>query len=177
MKRLRVIFFGAKGVGKTSLLTTMVEQRFVRVQPTVGVDYNIVVCEGTRFLCWDVSGDPAFKRIGEAFIEECSVFVYVFDLKNEYTLDEALACYGRVSAKAGVCSHLLIGNFSDMGRLTETMSEKLDHYPELLYFESCAANVESVERMWRGIASGTSHLIAPVQPAVPRQRAQCCTLQ
>lgn len=177
MKRLRAIFFGSKGVGKTSLLTTMVEKRFLRVQPTVGVDYNIVVCEDTRFLCWDVSGDPLFTKIGETFMEECSVFVYVFDLRNEHTLDEALTCFERVSGKSDACSHFLIGNFSDMGGLTDTMKRKLDNHPELFYFESCASNVESVEKMWRGIVSGTAHLTTPIQPDLSQQRAQCCMLQ
>lgn len=177
MKRLRVIFFGAKGVGKTSLLTTMAEKRFVSVQPTIGVDYTVISYEDRRYLCWDVSGDPSFRKIGEAFNHECSVFVYVFDLRSEQTLDQVLSCHERMMIHHGLCSHFLIGNFSDMGVLTETMKRKMDRYSNLLYYETCALHVDNVERMWDGIHSGTLHLLELDVTTTPRQRAQCCTLQ
>jgi len=181
MKRLRAICLGATGTGKTTLLATMNDKRFVRVAPTVGVDFSNVVCEGVRFLCWDTSGDPKFDRIASIFTRDCCVFIYVFDLTRPETLNNALDWYCEVKKiDIGPRVHVFIGNKSDLSYQGQYAQNTLRKYADITYYKTSAKFPTDVERVWKSIRNDTAHLretSLAEMPSSPHERVECCHLQ
>ena len=181
MKHLRAICLGAKDVGKTSLLRTMVDQRWHELAPTVGVDYCRVMCETVHFLTWDTAGNPKFRNVVNMFLRDCRVFLYIFDLTRKETLDDALLWHDKVLEMRleHSSSHFLIGCKNDLDHDNEEIMGRVKQFAELNYYTVSAKNLRSTKQLWKAIEKNTAH----IQPRTAfhveskQEQRECCLCQ
>lgn len=182
MKRLRGICLGSEQVGKTTLITTMNERRYRLVAPTMGVDHCTILCEETRFICWDTSGNPKFKSVVEMFTKDCSVFMYIFDLARKETLEEALGWYDKITETISRWNtvHILIGNKKDLSVDDSAVRERAGQFPELNYYTVSARSVKDTVALWQAIQRDCAHIqpeaLFPEEKS-PEHRRECCEIQ
>lgn len=89
---LKFLVLGDTGVGKTSILTRYVEDRFnAAFSTTVGVDFcqKKVKYEykgsmvNVQLQLWDTAGQERFRSLTSSFFRDAMGFLLVFDLTNE----------------------------------------------------------------------------------------------
>lgn len=180
MKRLRTIVLGPREVGKTTFVTTMSERKVRNVPPTIGVDHVAICCRNTHFMCWDTSGDPKFKNVVKMFIGDCSVFLYIFDVTRNETLDQALCMYDQVveTISSSNVIHYLIGNKIDLPHESAYVHNRVIQFPELNYISVSAKNVEDTVALWYRIQNGTAHIQQKSVFQVEQQQSrECCGIQ
>ena len=117
-KTVKVIVSGDGGVGKTSFLNRLVNDRFYyNSELTRGVDFyskNIYV-NGTEFnfIMWDFAGQNQFKTLLNDFVEGSLAALILFDLTRINTIENmhdwivTLETFGHIPI-------LLIGTKSDL---------------------------------------------------------------
>ena len=149
---LKFLVLGDTGVGKTSLLTRYVEDRFnATFSTTVGVDF----CQkkvklnykGTQMnvqlQLWDTAGQERFRSLTSSFFRDAMGFLLVFDLTNEssfHHINDWLVqlhahCYNEQPPV------VIVGNKVDLERVVERESaEQVTSELGFRYIESSAMN-------------------------------------
>jgi len=82
---VKVVLLGDSGVGKSSLLTRFVDQRFSGAyKATIGADFvtHDIVVDGrdVTLQVWDTAGQERFQSLGTAFFRGADCCVLVFDV-------------------------------------------------------------------------------------------------
>lgn len=100
VKQIKVVFAGASGVGKTSLLLRYTEGGFsdCGTTSTIGVDFGIkkVRVDNGKFvkcLIWDTAGQERFRATVKPQFRKSHVVFYVFDPHDRDTLDHVIQHY------------------------------------------------------------------------------------
>ena len=149
---LKFLVLGDTGVGKTSILTRYVEDRFnATFSTTVGVDF----CQkkvkmdykGTQMniqlQLWDTAGQERFRSLTSSFFRDAMGFLLVFDLTNEssfHHINDWLVqlhthCYNEQPPV------VIVGNKVDLDRVVERESaQQLSSELGFRYIESSAMN-------------------------------------
>lgn len=149
---LKFLVLGDTGVGKTSLLTRYVEDRFNSTfATTVGVDF----CQkkvkfdykGTlvniQLQLWDTAGQERFRSLTSSFFRDAMGFLLVFDLTNEnsfHHINDWLVqlhthCYNEQPPV------VIVGNKVDLERvITKESAKSLSSELGFKYIESSAMN-------------------------------------
>lgn len=149
---------GSAGVGKTSLLTKLIDNRFTNQHSaTVGVDFKVVSFKYqgkvTKFHIWDVSGDKNFIGISKNSIAQSKGAVLVFDLNDRKSFESLEEWIGIVEKKQQEASFtLLIGNKCDLDRVvTYEEATGLAEAQKMFYIETSAKMNTNVEEAFRKI--------------------------
>jgi len=83
----KVIIIGDSGVGKTTILTQFIHERYKNDHDlTIGVDFgskyvNINNAE-VRLQIWDTAGQECFRSISRSYYKDAKVAIIVFDAAN-----------------------------------------------------------------------------------------------
>lgn len=147
---LKFLVLGDTGVGKTSILTRYVEDRFnTTFSTTVGVDF----CQkkvkfdykgslvNVQLQLWDTAGQERFRSLTSSFFRDAMGFLLVFDLTNEssfHHINDWLVqlhthCYNEQPPV------VIVGNKVDLERVVERESaEHLTTELGFKYIESSA---------------------------------------
>ncbi|KXJ15945.1 ras-related protein Rap-2a [Exaiptasia diaphana] len=126
-----IVFFGAAGVGKTSIIRRYYLNHFTNVyDPTVEDCYervlnihgNVIVLNTT-----DTSGSYQFPAMREVAIQRANAFVMVYSLDDRYSFIEVKRLLDEVIAvkKADNIPVVLVGNKKDMEHKREMSSEEV----------------------------------------------------
>jgi Ras-related protein Rab-18 len=97
-RTLKVIFAGASGVGKTSLLLRYTDKKFSdETSSTIGIDFRIkeVRVDNKWVKChiWDTAGQEKFQGTVKPFFRKSHVVFYVFDPHKPESLQHLLDHY------------------------------------------------------------------------------------
>ena len=92
---IRVAIIGDSGVGKTSLVSHLIQDNTDRgglYSPTVGCDVQVVALacsenhERIYFVeLWDIGGNPHYKAARSNLYQECDGFIFVYDADSLHT--------------------------------------------------------------------------------------------
>lgn len=126
-----IVFFGAAGVGKTSIIRRYYVNHFTNLyDPTVedcyervlNVQGNVIVLNTT-----DTSGSYQFPAMREVAIQRANAFVMVYALNDRYSFVEVKRLLDEVIAtkKADNIPVVLVGNKKDMEHKREISSEEV----------------------------------------------------
>ena len=80
-----MLILGLDGAGKTSFLEQVKQmegQKFMsqeRIPPTVGLNLARVEKSRSKFLFWDVGGQPVLRKIWEKYYGQCNSVIFVID--------------------------------------------------------------------------------------------------
>ncbi|KAG8729272.1 hypothetical protein FRC12_021101 [Ceratobasidium sp. 428] len=80
------------GVGKTSLVTRYVEERFAQTTTTTGAFFHSkkVTVDGTkvRLQIWDTAGQERFRSMAPMYYRGASAAILVYDITNASSFDD-----------------------------------------------------------------------------------------
>ncbi|KAG8681980.1 hypothetical protein FRC09_017111, partial [Ceratobasidium sp. 395] len=88
----KVVIMGSSGVGKTSLVTRYVEERFAQTTTTTGAFFHSkkVTVDGTkvRLQIWDTAGQERFRSMAPMYYRGASAAILVYDITNASSFDD-----------------------------------------------------------------------------------------
>jgi small GTP-binding protein len=117
----KVVFVGATGVGKTSIITQVVSGGFEPgIRPTVGSDFKLFNCitdnRVTEFQLWDTAGQEKYRAMSRNYLQGANAAVFVFDITDLKSLGE-LTYYRNLLSEVTTLDDVvigLVGNKSDL---------------------------------------------------------------
>ena len=120
-KIYKIVVLGDGGVGKTSLVNTIVEKQInVSLTPGLSVETKVLDLgeEGrAKFVFWDMGGQPQFRFFQEDFIGKAHVALLVFDVSRYSSLLKLEAEWIPMLEKQnllGKSTLILVGNKIDL---------------------------------------------------------------
>ncbi|MBS7287287.1 MAG: ArgE/DapE family deacylase [Candidatus Freyarchaeota archaeon] len=142
----KIVVIGDGGVGKTSLILTLTENRFpTDYRPTLGADFASykVDLDGklVTLQLWDLGGQPSFAHLRSFFYTEAKGGVIVFDLTNMRSFENVEKWHDEVTSICGKIPIVLVGNKHDLvdeRRVPRHEAEQLARKLGALYFETSA---------------------------------------
>ena len=111
---LKVIFVGNESVGKSSLIYKYTKQFKLLADscPTIGVEFHEKKICHTKLHIWDTSGRDRFVNVAEAYMKNCDIMFFVYDVTDINSLN---IIKKRYNEKFSTCDNLiLVGNKCDL---------------------------------------------------------------
>ncbi|KAG8739639.1 hypothetical protein FRC10_005375 [Ceratobasidium sp. 414] len=107
----KVVIMGSAGVGKTSLVTRYVEERFVpQTTTTTGAFFHSkkVTVDGTkvRLQIWDTAGQERFRSMAPMYYRGASAAILVYDITSASSFDDVKVWIDGTHHSSGVLSTL-----------------------------------------------------------------------
>ncbi|OHS92742.1 GTP-binding protein ryh1 [Tritrichomonas foetus] len=116
----KVVFLGAAGVGKTSIINRFMYDQFTRnYETTVGIDYFTkpmnVDDRTVNLQIWDTAGQEQFQSLVPSYIRTSAITILVYDVSDPKTLESAKMWYEKVIEMRGNDVRcVLVGNKLDL---------------------------------------------------------------
>jgi Ras-related protein Rab-6A len=154
--KCKLVFLGASGVGKTSLVNRYIVNCFEKDHSaTVGIDFfTKPVQVGDRTInlqIWDTAGQERFRSLIPFYIRDSSIVVIVYDVSNLESFAEAKYWHQTVLSERGsdvVC--ILVGNKNDLA--TKVPPDEVTKFAKPLAMttiETCAKTGQNVARLFK----------------------------
>ena len=153
-KEIKVIFLGAGGVGKTSLIKRYINHIYDEYQnPTVGSsyvskriyynnkDYNLNI--------WDVAGAEKYRSLAKFFIKESNIIVLVYDITSkksfldlQFYLDTIL---DNINYKISI---ILVGNKKDLYNNIEIKESVGNNFAKVIKAKFAEVSAKNNDNEW-----------------------------
>ncbi|MHA1606278.1 MAG: ArgE/DapE family deacylase [Candidatus Freyarchaeota archaeon] len=156
----KVVVIGDGGVGKTSLIMRLTEDKFLSdYKPTLGTDFashkldiddSIVTLQ-----LWDLGGQPSFAHLRSFFYTGARGGVIVFDLTNVRSFENVEKWYRELVSVCGEVPIILVGNKHDLidqRRVPKHEAEQVARKIGAIYFETSAKTRYMVNEAFTAIA-------------------------
>jgi small GTP-binding protein len=120
MMQYSVCFFGDSGVGKTSLISRIVDPdgEWMMQVSTIGAEFQKLFVRGARgdveVLIWDLSGQTTYRNMIPIYLRQARLIVLVFDLTNRATFDNLKYWKTFIDTHSSLIPILLVGNKCDL---------------------------------------------------------------
>lgn len=82
----KVIVVGDSGVGKTSLIYTLVS-RSADIKPTIGLEYHKYKSDDLELTIWDTAGQEKYRSISISYFRMADAVIAVFDVTNRASFE------------------------------------------------------------------------------------------
>jgi small GTP-binding protein len=159
--QFKYIVIGASGVGKTSIVRRLTENKFVKAtQTTVGIEYFTHVSHidgrAVKMMIWDTAGQERFYTIAKAYFRSALGVVLVYDITDRKSFDSLPRWLRDARTEADPhCTVILVGNKSDMAgsrivSTEEAMAFAKEH--DLTYLETSALDGTQIESVFQRTA-------------------------
>ena len=161
----KICVVGDGGVGKTTMLHQLVENKFVEnIQMTIGSNFfikNIMLKEfdvSVKLQLWDLGGQERFAIVRPDFYLGAKGIVYVFDLADKSTFENLRNWRIEIERTVKNIPSILVGNKLDLLSNENReigiedilyMKQELD---VLNYFEASAKNNVGIDNSFRRLA-------------------------
>lgn len=186
----RVVMIGDASVGKTSLLTQIIDHKFNPVEAsTIGANYQIYndIIEGTKaeIQVWDTAGQERFRSLGPIYFRNALGAMTVFDLTNRHSFEDIdgwVRSFVDVAGTEAVI--MIIGNKSDLTDEIVVSQAEIQEYASQRNYLYATASAKTGEGVKNAFQAFTAHLIevqkrktrAKEEPAVleEKEKKGCC---
>jgi len=196
---LKVLVVGEAGVGKSSLMLSFTDEKFMPdILPTVGLDFRVKVVEqagySVKLSIWDTAGQERFKNISSAYYRGAQGVVLVFDITDRRTftnLDIWLAELEKYGGEKMV--KVVVGNKSDQLHKRRVQYDEGKDWADqrgFIYKETSAKDKSNVEAMFHSMVervlqqpdmwsrdteeAGGHQVLRTLTDRKARSEAQCC---
>ncbi|KAJ5070012.1 ras gtpase [Anaeramoeba ignava] len=128
--KVKVCIFGAGGVGKSSIVTKFIDERFLpEYDPTIEDFFRKRITlndEQINFSIIDTAGNEEYSLIIENWIKESNIFVLVYSITRKLSLKEVQFFHDKIQRFFDCENYpkVLIGNKSDLFTKREVSIEK-----------------------------------------------------
>ncbi|EFA81673.1 Rab GTPase [Heterostelium album PN500] len=165
-KVVKIVIIGEKSVGKTSILKRYVDQRFVPLKPTIGVDFvnkDVMVNDKMVTLqLWDTSGQERFRSLEISYYRGADCCILVFDVTNEKTLHELKMWREDFIDKTGVQNpdqfpFVVLGNKVDEPENRKVTERAATNFIKeiggnIFYFDTSAKDATNIEEAFATVS-------------------------
>eukprot|EP01103_Thecamoeba_quadrilineata_P000383 TRINITY_DN10321_c0_g1_i1.p1 TRINITY_DN10321_c0_g1~~TRINITY_DN10321_c0_g1_i1.p1 ORF type:complete len:220 (+),score=39.65 TRINITY_DN10321_c0_g1_i1:150-809(+) len=149
----KIILIGSSGVGKTSLLTRFVDDRFDQEQVnTIGVDFKIKTLDvdgkKIKLQLWDTAGQERYKTVTNAYFRGSHGIILAYDTTSQTTFEGIEHWLGEVHkyAPRNVVK-LIVGTKCDLSDKRQVETSHVASFAEqhkTLFIESSAYDATNV---------------------------------
>ena len=150
----KFIVIGASGVGKTSLLSRLIDGQFSpENQSTIGVEYLSTVIEvdgnPVKLQIWDTAGQEKFRSIAKSYFRHAVGVILVYDITSRQSFDDLSFWLNDVHSLCDPNAAVtLIGNKLDLASsraVTTSEATAFANTHQLIYLETSARGGDNVQ--------------------------------
>ena len=163
MSSIKVVLLGESAVGKTSIITRFVENKFKQdtmsslsanfVSKKIDLGNN----KSIKFDIWDTAGQEKYRALAKIFYQDSTVVILVYDITNKNSFNE-LKNYWYEEVKENSSSDVIFaiaGNKCDLYEKEEvekTEGEKFAKEIGAIFHETSALNSNGITELFTEIA-------------------------
>lgn len=154
----KIVIVGSHAVGKTSLISRFVYQKFPEnYLTTIGlkVDKKSVELENATvdLIIWDIAGHDNITRIPQYYLNGCSGLIFVFDLTRPITfqnIEQQIKLLRGIVGEEAIL--ILAGNKTDLFT-DEELAGLMTKLPVKPHFTTSAKSGTNVEALFKELAT------------------------
>lgn len=154
MSRQKIILIGNVAVGKTSIINSLLGQKFNdEYEPSIGVDFfsKTMKYKGKtiKLQIWDSAGQEKFKSLIPNYIRGSSLIFLVYDVTNKKSFDDISTWLDFIN-QIETTTTVLCGNkidLKDKREVTYEEGEKYAHEKKMSFFEISAKEETNLQKM------------------------------
>ena len=163
MSSIKVVLLGESAVGKTSIITRFVENKFKQdtmsslsanfVSKKIEIGNN----KSIKFDIWDTAGQEKYRALAKIFYQDSKIVILVYDITNKNSFNE-LKNYWYEKVKENSSSDVIFaiaGNKCDLYEKEEvekTEGEKFAKEIGAIFHETSALNSNGINELFTDIA-------------------------
>ena len=160
-KVIRITMLGDSAVGKTSLISQFLTQKFdENYLTTIGKDKlekKVVMEDGNeiKLIIWDTAGQERFHSIATSTIKGSQGIILTFDLTKKSTFNSLEAWLNDIQENSNEVPVVIFGNKCDLFEKYEIENEDAKKFAKdhnLQYFETSAKQNINVQEGFNAIA-------------------------
>ena len=149
--KYRVILLGNSGVGKTSILLRLLNNKIDDCLVTVGCEprkfYIKYKNKKYQLLFFDTAGHEKYKAITRNFLRNTDAVLFVFDISNKKSFEDLSIWYNLYREENENVVGLLLGNKCDLEhKIDEEEADEFAKEHGLLYMETSAKSDKNVKK-------------------------------
>ena len=153
--RQKIIFCGDAGVGKTSIINSIMGQKFSEeYEPSIGVDFfsKTVRYNGRliKLQIWDSAGQEKFRSLIPNYIRGSAIIFLIFDVSQKITYEHLNEWLNFITNIENGGLIIIVGNKIDLKDRREVNTEEAEKYckdKKYEYFEVSAKNGTNIDNM------------------------------
>ena len=153
--RQKIIFCGDAGVGKTSIINSIMGQKFSEeYEPSIGVDFfsKTVRYNGRliKLQIWDSAGQEKFRSLIPNYIRGSAIIFLIFDVSQKITYEHLNEWLNFITNIENGGLIIIVGNKIDLKDSREVNTEEAEKYckdKKYEYFEVSAKNGANIDNM------------------------------
>ena len=153
--RQKIIFCGDAGVGKTSIINSIMGQKFSEeYEPSIGVDFfsKTVRYNGRliKLQIWDRAGQEKFRSLIPNYIRGSAIIFLIFDVSQKITYEHLNEWLNFITNIENGGLIIIVGNKIDLKDSREVNTEEAEKYckdKKYEYFEVSAKNGTNIDNM------------------------------
>ena len=153
----KYIIIGDSSVGKTSLISTLMNGSFKKeYTTTIGVDFASKMLKlddhTIKIQIWDTAGQEAFRSITKCYYRGAIGCIIVFDITSVKSFENVKTWLNDVnhSDRSDKRQIMIVGNKKDLEKYRAVSKEEINDLISSLenvkYFETSAYDIESVDK-------------------------------
>ena len=155
LSRQKIIFCGDAGVGKTSIINSLMGQKFSEdYEPSIGVDFfsKTIRYKGRliKLQIWDSAGQEKFKSLIPNYIRGSSLIFLIFDVSRKLSYDHLTDWIKFITDIDNSGVIIIIGNKIDLKEKREVNNEEAEKFckeNKYDYFEVSAKEGTNIDNM------------------------------
>ena len=156
---LKILLLGESNVGKTSLLTKYIDNKFTEAHiTTIGVEYKYkeITYKNMKINLniWDSSGQEIYRAITKSFYRQADGIIFVYDITNEISFTNLKDWLISIEEYNQSCKKMIVGNKIDLEDKRVVKKERLEKYAKennIKCFEASAKTGENIENIYKEI--------------------------
>jgi small GTP-binding protein len=168
----RVVAIGDSSVGKTSLISRLMEEHFDPCEhPTVGANWQLYVhdfnCERVELQIWDTAGQEKFRSLGPLYYRSASGAIAVFDVTCRSSFENLEGWINNFTEVAG-CNGVIViaankSDYEEARQISMRESQEWARQRGYMIYETSAKTGENVRQLFGGLAEAVLNRSQPQQ--------------
>ena len=157
--RHKIIFVGDAGVGKTTIISRIMDNPFNEVyEPSIGVDFmskNIKFREQSiKLQIWDTAGQEKYKGLIPSYVRNSSIVFLVYDVSVKTSFDNIPNWINFIKSIENT-TLVLCGNKIDLDKreVKKEEGEELAKKEGISFFEVSAKTDENIKNMFYNVVA------------------------
>ena len=157
--RHKIIFIGDAGVGKTTIISRIMDNPFNEVyEPSIGVDFmsKIIKYRGQniKLQIWDTAGQEKYKGLIPSYVRNSSIVFLIYDISVKTSFDNIPNWITFIRSIENT-TLVLCGNKIDLEKreVTKEEGEALAQKEGIAFYEMSAKSGEGIKNMFYNAVS------------------------
>ena len=155
--RHKIIFVGDAGVGKTTIISRIMDSPFSDVyEPSIGIDFmskNIKYHgQNVKLQIWDTAGQEKYKGLIPSYVRNSSIVFVIYDISNKTSFDNIPKWINFIKSIENT-TLILCGNKIDLEKreVPKETGEDFAKKEGIPFFEVSAKTNENVKNMFYNV--------------------------